>query len=132
MSFLTEVSSVVNQGDFMKKFIAVYYGSAASMEQWSKLSETTKADRQKEGIKIWASWTEKNSNLITDVGNPLGKTKRVDTKGVTDIKNELTAYTIVEAETHEEAAKLFINHPHFTIFPGDAIEVMECLAIPSK
>ena len=116
----------------MKKFIAVYYGSAASMEQWSKLSEAAKADRQKEGIKIWAGWAEQNSKLIKDPGNPLGKTKRVDTKGVTDTKNELTAYTIVEAETHEEAAQLFMNHPHFTIFPGDAIEVMECLPMPSK
>jgi hypothetical protein len=26
--------------------------------------------------------------------------------------------------------KLFENHPHFTIFPGEAIEVMECLPIP--
>jgi hypothetical protein len=116
----------------MKKFIAIYYGSAASMEQWSKLSDATKADRQKEGIKTWASWADGNSKLIKDVGNPLGKTKRVDPKGITDIKNELTAYTIVEAETHEEAAKLFMNHPHFTIFPGDSIEVMECLPIPSK
>jgi len=28
---------------------------------------------------------------------------------------------------HEAAAKLFQSHPHFTIFPGDAVEVMECL-----
>ncbi len=116
----------------MKKFIAVYYGSTTSMEQWAKLSEASRLDRQKEGIKTWAGWAERNSKLIKDVGNPLGKTKRVDTKGITDIKNALTAYTIVEAETHEEAAKLFMNHPHFTIFPGEAIEVMECLPLPSK
>lgn len=114
----------------MKKFIAIYIGSAGAMEQWAKLSESAKADRQKEGIKAWAGWGEKNSKLIKDIGNPLGKTKRVDQKGVTDIKNQLTAYTIVEAETHEEAAKLFTDHPHFSIFPGDSIEVMECLPLP--
>ncbi len=114
----------------MKKFIAIYFGSAAAMEQWATLSEAAKADRQKEGIKTWMSWGEKNSDLIKDVGNPLGKTKRVDKTGISDIKNQLTAYTIVEAETHEEAAKLFINHPHFSIFPGDSIEVMECLPLP--
>ncbi|MEK6773504.1 MAG: hypothetical protein AABY64_06170 [Bdellovibrionota bacterium] len=115
----------------MKKFLAIYYGSPASMDKWANLSEAAKLDRQKEGIKLWSNWGEKNSKLIKDVGNPLGKTKKVDGKGVSDIKNQLTAYTIVEAETHDEAAKLFLKHPHFEIFPGDSIEIMECLSLPS-
>jgi hypothetical protein len=43
----------------------------------------------------------------------------------------MTAFTVVQAESHDAAAKLFVNHPHFTIFPGDAVEVMECLPIPT-
>ena len=31
---------------------------------------------------------------------------------------------------NEAAVKLFEGHPHFTIFPGDSVEVMECLPIP--
>jgi len=27
--------------------------------------------------------------------------------------------------------RLFENHPHFSIFPGDAVEVMEVLPIPT-
>ena len=42
----------------------------------------------------------------------------------------MAAYTVVQAESHEAAAKLFLNHPHFTIFPGDGVEIMECLPIP--
>jgi hypothetical protein len=42
----------------------------------------------------------------------------------------LGAWTVVEAQSLEDAAKLFVNHPHFTIFPGEAVEVMECLKIP--
>jgi hypothetical protein len=116
----------------MKKYLAVYHGSAAAMAEWAKLSEAAKQDRQKEGIKLWSSWAEKNSKLIKDVGNPLGKTMKVSANGISNTKNELTAYTIVEAETHEDAAKLFSNHPHFKIFPGDSIEVMECLNIPTS
>lgn len=26
--------------------------------------------------------------------------------------------------------EIFLNHPHFMMFPGDSIEVMECLPIP--
>lgn len=114
----------------MKKFIAIYYGSPSAIQEWAKLSDAAKADRQKEGIKVWSSWGEKNSKMIKDIGNPLGKTKRVDKNGISDTKNMLTAYTIVEAETHEEAAKLFAKHPHFEIFSGDGIEIMECLPLP--
>lgn len=115
----------------MKKFLAIYYGSPEAMNKWASLSEAAKQDRQKEGIKTWAAWGERNSKLIKDVGNPLGKTKKVNEKGIADTKNLLTAYTIVEAETHEEAAKLFVKHPHFEIFPGDSIEIMECLPLPN-
>jgi hypothetical protein len=37
---------------------------------------------------------------------------------------------IVKAESHEVAAKMFQEHPHFTIFPGDGVEIMECMPIP--
>ncbi len=47
-----------------------------------------------------------------------------------DTKNEITAYTIVQAELHEAAAELFANHPDFMIFPGQSVEVMECLPLP--
>jgi hypothetical protein len=33
-------------------------------------------------------------------------------------------YCIIEAETHEAAAKLFANHPHLGI-PEASIEIME-------
>ena len=47
-----------------------------------------------------------------------------------DTKNEITAYTIVQAESHEAAAELFANHAHFMIFPGQSVEIMECLPLP--
>jgi hypothetical protein len=37
---------------------------------------------------------------------------------------------VVRAESHEAAVKLFENHPHFAIFPGDGVEVMPVLPIP--
>ena len=40
------------------------------------------------------------------------------------------AFTVVRAESHAAAAKLFEKHPHFTIFPGDSVEVMPVLPIP--
>jgi hypothetical protein len=42
----------------------------------------------------------------------------------------LGAFTVVRADSHEAAARMFEKHPHFMIFPGDAIEVMPVLTIP--
>ena len=68
--------------------------------------------------------------LAIYTGAPLGRTKNVSASGIADIRNNMAGYTVVQAETHEAAAKLFENHPHFTIFPGDGVEIMECLPTP--
>jgi hypothetical protein len=73
---------------------------------------------------------EKHHGAILEMGGPLGKTKRVDAKGVSDIANELGAFTVVRAASHEAAAKMFENHPHFAIFPGERVEIMPVLPIP--
>jgi hypothetical protein len=51
---------------------------------------------------------------------------------VTDTRNNIAGYVVVRAESHEAAAKLFLNHPHFSVFPGDAVEIMEVLPIPGQ
>jgi hypothetical protein len=116
----------------MKKYCAIYTGTPAGREKWSKLDEATRKQREQQGMKAWQDWVTKNKAAIVDNGSPLGKTKRIDANGIKDTSNALTAYTIVQAESHEAAAKLFENHPHFTIFPGDGIEIMECLPIPGQ
>lgn len=114
----------------MKKFLAIYFGSADALAKWREMDEETRKRQEKAGMDGWMKWAQDNEKFILDNGAPLGKTKSISKKGIKDIRNEMAAYTVVEAKSHEEAAKLFVNHPHFTLFPGDSIEVMECLPIP--
>ena len=114
----------------MTKFMAVYVGSTAGMAKWKAMDEAKRKQSEKAGMEGWIKWGTVHAKAIVDQGAPLGKTKRISRRGIADTKNEMTGYTIVEAETHEAAAKMFENHPHFMIFPGDAVEVMECLPIP--
>ena len=116
----------------MKKFCAIYLGTPGGLEKWKQLDEATRKQREQQGMKAWGDWVTKNQSAIVDNGSPLGKTKHVDASGIKDTTNAMAAYTIVQAESHEAAAKLFTNHPHFTIFPGDSIEIMECLPIPGQ
>lgn len=117
----------------MKKFLAIYIGSMSgeNMKKWNDMGEEAKKAKQQEGMNAWMDWGMKNSKSIIDQGSPLGKTKRIDSSGVSDTKNLMTGYVIIEAESHDEAAKKFLNHPHFSVFPGEAVEIMECLPLPN-
>ena len=115
----------------MKNFLAIFTGSAAAMAKWSAIPEHELKQRQVEGVKAWHAWVENYKASIVEIGSPLGCTKSVASGGVTDIRNSMMAFTVVKADTHEAATKLFENHPHFTVFPGEAVEVMECLPIPT-
>ena len=118
----------------MKKFLAVYIGTEAALEkaQWNKLDEQKRKALEASGIKAWMDGGTANAAAIVDQGSPLGKTKRASSRGVSDSKNAMTGYVIVQAESHEAAARLFESHPHFTIFPGDSVEIMECLPLPGQ
>lgn len=114
----------------MKTFLAIYTGSQSGMDAWKSMDATQRAEKEKAGIDAWKNWGTEHQASIADQGHPLGKTKRVSADGIADIRNQMTGYTIVRAESHDAAARLFEQHPHFTIFPGDAVEVMECLPLP--
>jgi hypothetical protein len=118
----------------MKKFLAIYLGSASSpnRSKWDALNEATRKQRQEAGIKAWHNWMDVHKASVVEAGGPLGKTKRASAQGIGETKNNVTGYVVVQAESHEAAARMFHDHPHFTIFPGDSIEIMECLPIPGQ
>lgn len=117
----------------MKKFLAIYIGTEDALQRshWNTLTEDERKTRERAGMEAWSAWGKKHASAIVAQGSPLGKTKRAAPEGLTDIKNVMAAYVIIEAESHEAAAKLFEQHPHFTIFPGDSVEIMECLPLPA-
>ena len=118
----------------MKNFLAIYIGTEAALEKsgWKNMDEERRKRREAEGIEAWMQWGETHADAIVDQGSPLGKTKRAAADGITGIENSMTGYVIVQAESHEAAARLFEKHPHFTIFPGDSVEIMECLPLPKR
>ncbi|KYG23732.1 hypothetical protein SE92_28685 [Bradyrhizobium sp. AT1] len=113
-------------------YLAVFLGSKTSPKwaAWNALSEAERKAKEQEGIAAWKGWVEKHQGAIQAMGGPLGKTKQVDGKGVADIANEMGAFTVIRAASHEAAAKMFENHPHFAIFPGERVEIMPVLPIP--
>jgi len=113
-------------------YLAVFLASKTSprVKAWMTLPEAERRAREKEGIALWKAWVEKHEAAIVTMGGPLGKTKKISEHGIEDVSNEMTGFTVVRAASHEAAAKLFEEHPHFAFFPGEAIDVMPVLPIP--
>jgi hypothetical protein len=111
----------------MKKFLVLYMANAAAMAEMMKNSTP---EQRKNGMEAWTKWMDRHKSSLVDRGAPVGKTKRVDSHGAKDAKNEIGGYSIVQAESAEAATKMFgKDHPHLQM-PSASIEITEILEMP--
>lgn len=114
----------------MPRFLAVYTMRPEDLDAWHRLPEAEQKARDAAGLKRWTAWSEANAAAVVCPDGMVGRTRRVTAEGAAEVRNGIAGYTIVEADTLEEAAALFENHPHFTVFPGDGVDVMPLLTGP--
>ncbi len=105
----------------MGRFLALFNGAADEAGK-AALSE----QQQTEFLHAWASWAQANERALVDPGAPLFAKKLVTAQGVEDFTDGMTGYTIVEADSHDEAVRIFSGHPHLGLFTGNSIAVLEC------
>jgi hypothetical protein len=102
----------------------------ASQAEFEKMMKTSTPEQQKKGMEAWMKWMNEHKASLVDGGAPLGKTKRVDANGTSNTKNQIGGYSVVQAETHDAAAKMFgKEHPHLQV-PGAWIEIVEIMPVP--
>ena len=108
----------------MKKFLVLY---KAPVEEFQKMMANSTPEMQKKGTEEWIRWMTENKNSLADGGAPLGKTKVATVSGVTDVRNDIGGYSVIQAETHDDAAAIYKkDFPHFNI-PGASAEIMEIM-----
>ena len=110
-----------------KKYIVLYLAPASVLADWAKTDPEVRQAAEQKMQAEWKKWMADNSKLIT-LTEAGGKTKQVIASGVSDIKNDIMLYSLVEAKSHEAAAAAFRNHPHLQI-PQSSIQVMEIRSI---
>lgn len=110
-------------------YLAVFTSNKDSPKwrAWRAMTKEEQAAKDKVGLAALAAWDKAHEADIVYAGGPLGPTRRVSESGIADAVNELTVFVVVRAASHEAAAKLFENHPHFTTFPCDGVDVMPVL-----
>jgi hypothetical protein len=111
----------------MRKFMVLYKASKAELE---KMMKNSTPEQQQKGMEAWMKWMNENKTSLVDGGAPLGKTKRVDSNGASNTKNEIGGYSVVQAESHDAATNIFgKDHPHLQV-PGAWIEIVEIMPVP--
>jgi hypothetical protein len=102
----------------MEKFLVLYLAPVAAIEDMVKNMKPEQGDA---GKRDWANWMKEHADSFVDTGGPVGKTKRATPDGTTDVTNEVMGYSIVQAESHEAAAKMLESVPNV---PGGYVDVM--------
>jgi hypothetical protein len=107
----------------LKKFLVLYLVPASVMQAWSTTDPIERKATEEKAKGEWRNWMGAHAKMIisTDAG---GKTKRVTSSGVSDTKNDIILFSVMEAESHDAAVKSFENHPHLQI-PQSSVEIME-------
>jgi hypothetical protein len=106
----------------MKQFLALYMATPAAIKTMMK----TPPEQMPAVMDEWNKWAKVNKAAIAELGAPLGKTKHLTAKRLTNTKNGITGYTVVRADSAEAAAKLFDGNPHLKM-KGTSIDLIECL-----
>lgn len=101
----------------------------APIEEMQKMMKNATPEQQKQGMADWQRWMDAHKADLADTGAPLGKNKRVTKDGISDVRNEVSGFTVVQAQSHEAAAQLMQDSPHFAL-PGGYIEVLEWVEMP--
>jgi hypothetical protein len=111
----------------MDKFLVIHKAPNAVIDEWMKKPEQERKADETKMMDAWEKWMSANASKFTDKGAGAGKPKVVSS-GVNDARNDIMMYQIVQANSADEAAKMFVGHPHFGI-PQATIEVMPLKAM---
>jgi len=109
----------------MKKFIALYYNTSGAHQPQPEMTDEQRAA----AMAPWGAWQAKYGDRVVDMGAPfMPAASSNDGKAWSPSKNFVTGYSIVSAETLEEAEKMFEGHPIYN-YPDHAVEISECAAM---
>ena len=117
----------------MPYFLAVYSMQPEDLARFRALPKEQQKEVDDAGLPAWADWEKRNATHLRNLGGMVGKTVRAHKDGsIAPASNSFCGYVVVEAESAEAAALLFVDHPHLKLFPGDGVDVMPFLSGPDR
>ena len=109
----------------MPKYVVLYVAPISASEQM----ENNDPEMAAASMQAWNDWSANAGSGVVDLGLPLSNGRKLTSHSTTDAGTDVAGYSILQADTMEEAERLLKSHPHLRM-PGAAIEVYESLQIP--
>jgi hypothetical protein len=112
----------------MSRFLVFYYAPSAVMEQMQRMTPELGADM----IRQWFEWKDRCGDAVVEIGGPLMNGQKVTNKGNQPSRSELGSYSVLQAESMEDALVLLEGHPHLSYAEGCTIEIFEAMPSPQN
>ena len=111
----------------MKTYIVTYHAPEGAMA--ATLNASPQALQQ--GMMAWRTWAQKCGNQLVDLGTPLIGSQKVLANGSSaSSRSGICGYSIIKANSIDEAKNLVKDHPHLKMGSACEIEVHEAMALP--
>ena len=112
----------------MKKFLLLYHAPQDAMAQTMNVTP----EQQAKGMEMWMQWAQRCGDKLVDMGTPLMNGQKLTADGVSVASDKnVSGYSILMADSMDEAKSLLNGHPHISGWHPDAtIEVHESMQIP--
>ena len=95
----------------------------------AQMANATPEERE-EGMKPWMAWAEKCGDQLVDLGTPLvGGAKLLPGGGSKASTRDVARYSILKADSMDDAKALLEGHPHLGWNTGCEIEVHESVPL---
>ena len=108
----------------MAKFMMIYKGQATDMSEMTP-------EQGAEVMAKWQAWMGKVGSALVDIGTPFGPGTSVVDDGTSAAASATTGYSIVEAASLNDAAKLADGHPYLSEGKGNfAMDIFELMPVP--
>lgn len=108
--------------------MVLYHAPVDAAEQ----TANSTPEEQAEGMKAWMDWAERCGDDLVDMGAPLANGRQLSQDGEHENSDEeISGYSILQAESLEEAISLLEDHPHLVWNEDCTIEVHETMPMPA-
>ena len=110
----------------MKRFIVIYHSPQDAVEQMMQATP----EEQAKGMEVWMQWAERMGDNLIDLGTPLTSGQSLKPDGSDRPSgSDIAGYSILQAESMEEAVKLLQGHPHLGWNAACTIDVHETMEL---
>jgi len=110
----------------MARFMLLYQSDAQAQE----LIANATPDEMQAGMVEWLAWRDRiGGPEKLEFGMPLQPLQHFECGKASDSQSQASGYSIITAESLDEAVQLIADHPHLKR-EGSSIEVLELLAMP--